>query len=125
MNDNEKLKSSDLFDFDNWTYNVLREDVDGNFFQKIFRGKDYKKSRYWISAVRKGPYMEKRNMEILCYYCLYDGKKRFQFRHPSRIYEYVKYWNNLQEPIDIIQHLRFKSDIESLPECLVFSSDDI
>ena len=126
MTDNEKLKSSDLFDFDEWTYNILREDVENNFFQKIFTFKKYR-TRYWIAAVRKGPYVERRDMEILCYYPMFGGKE-FCF-YPTRSlsggYYNIKYWNNCQEPMDIIQHLRAKLDVEALPENLVFSSDDI
>lgn len=130
MNDNEKLKSSDLFDFDKWTYNILREDVENNVFQKIFTFKKYR-TRYWISAVSKGPYVEKRNMEILYYYYYESFKKNFCF-HSSRtlarssVDSYkIKYWNNSQEPMDIIRQLRAKLDVEALPENLVFSSDDI
>jgi hypothetical protein len=126
MTDNERLKSSDLFDFDKWTYNILREDVENNLFQKIFTFKKYR-TRYWISAVRKGPYVEKRDMEILCYE-IYDHRE-FSFETPNWIlqssYKKIKYWNNSQEPMDIIRHLRAKLDVEALPENLVFSSDDI
>jgi len=123
MTDNERLKSSDLFDFDNWTYNVLREDVENNLFQKIFTFKKYR-TRYWISAVRKGPYMDRRDMEILCYKS-YD-REGVYFMPTERIdcFDVVKYWNNSQEPMDIIRHLRAKLDVEALPENLVFSSDD-
>ena len=133
MTDNERLKSSDIFDFDKWTYNILREDVENNLFQKIFTFKKYR-TRYWISAVRKGPYVEKRNMYILCYYddefySNYGLKKEFCFHSisylpKSSVYK-IKYWNNSQEPIDIITHLRAKLDVEALPENLVFSSEDI
>lgn len=124
MTDNQILKSSDLFDFDNWTYNILREDVENNFFQEIFTFKKYR-TRYWISAVRKGPYVEKRIMKILCSKS-YDSTQFF-FEFPDKItsYENIKYWNNSQEPMDIIRHLRAKLDVEALPENLVFSSDDI
>jgi hypothetical protein len=124
MTDNERLKSSDIFDFDKWTYNILREDVENNLFQKIFTFKKYR-TRYWISAVRKGPYVEKRDMKILCSKS-YDSTQ-FHFEFPAKItsYENIKYWNNSQEPMDIIQHLRVKLDVEVLPENLVFSSDDI
>jgi hypothetical protein len=126
MNDNQRLRRSDLFDFTKWTYNVLREDVEGDFFEKLFCGKDYKKTRYWISAVRKGPYVETRYMTILCYKS-YDDKRDFYFRSPEYMTpcDIVKYWYNSQEPIDIIQHLRAKLDITTLPENLIFSSDDI
>ena len=124
MTDNEKLKSSNLFDFDEWTYNILREDVENNFFQKIFTFKKYR-TRYWIAAVSKGPYVEKRDMQILCYKSYNHGQ--FYFRSPNWIssYDKIKYWNNSQEPMDIIRHLRAKLDVEALPENLVFSSDDI
>ena len=125
MNDNEKLKSSDLFDFDKWTYNILMEEIENNFFQKILTLKKYR-TRYWIAAVRKGPYVERRDMNILCYYYAY--RKVFCFsptRYPSGGFYKIKYWNNSQEPIDIIKHLRAKLDVDALPENLVFSSDDI
>ena len=134
MTDNERLKSSDLFAFDKWTYNILREDVENNFFQKIFTFKKYR-TRYWISEVSKGPYVEKRDMCILCYYDdeFYSNyglnKKEFCFYSTSylpnsSVYK-IKYWNNSQEPMDIIRHLRAKLDVEALPENLVFSSEDI
>jgi hypothetical protein len=125
MTDNERLKSSDLFDFDNWTYNILREDVKNNFFQEIFTFKKYR-TRYWIAAVRKGPYVKKRDMKILCYEIYVPGQ--FCFNSPNWIssgYYKIKYWNNSQEPMDIIRHLRAKLDVKALPENLVFSSDDI
>ena len=124
MTDNEKLKSSDLFNFDKWTYNVLREDVENNFFQKIFTFKKYR-TRYWIAAVRKGYYLEKRDLEILCHRSYDSTQFYFEPAKFIRSYDKIKYWNNSQEPMDIIQHLRAKLDVEALPENLVFSSDEI
>lgn len=123
ISENEKLMSTGLFDFDKWTYNVLREDVENNFLEKMFLMKNYR-TRYWITAVRKGPYVEKRYMEILCHYktpygCLY------RFLPSERVYYPIKYWSNPQEPTELLYRLRAKLDVESFPESLVFSSDDI
>jgi hypothetical protein len=123
MADNEEIANSKIFDFDKWTYNVLREDVENDFFRTLFQLKSYR-TRYWISAVRKGPYMEKRHMELLCFHYTPDGKE-FRWLPAHNLFYPVKYWGNSREPINLLQRLRAKHDVESLPESLVFCSDDL
>jgi len=123
MTDNEKLVNSKLFDFEKWSYNVLREDVENDFFRTLIQLKSYR-TRYWISAVRKGPYVEKKHMELLCYFYTPDGKD-FKFLPHDGLYYPVKYWEKSEEPINLLQRLRSRHEVESLPESLVFCSDDL
>jgi hypothetical protein len=116
----------ELFDFEKFTYNVLQETVPNNFIGSLLRCEP-ESTRYWISRVRKGPYLEKRQMSILCRSHSSLGDE-YTFAHPTSVggeYYKVVYWYRMNDPVNLIRGVRAKVDLETLPENLVLSSDDL
>lgn len=123
----DRLVSSGLFDFDKYTYHVLQEKARNNFWGSLLR-MEPESTRYWISRVSKGPYVEKRDLLLLCLSYSWGSEKWTpKFCEPCEIEDDCKvlYWYESQTPIDILQRVRAKSDVESLPESTILSSDDL
>lgn len=116
------LVSYELFDFEKFTYNVLQETVPNNFINSLLRLKT-ESTRYWISRVSKGPYVGKRYMFILCKSC--TGTYSFCSPPGSESLNKIVYWYRMDDPVNLIRGVRAKVDLESLPENLVLSSDDL
>ena len=63
-----------MFDFSEYVYEVAFDEVDTNFWERLFVGKE-KKMRFYIRHQRRTPFSQK-NEEIL-HYCTYS--KRYLF----------------------------------------------
>lgn len=125
--DADRLVSSGLFDFNEYTYHVHQEKAKNNFWGSLVR-LEQESTRYWISRVSKKPSKRNQDLYILCLFFSWETEKwEPDFCLPRHLNKHYKifYWYDQQTPIDILQRVRAKSDVESLYQSSIISSDDL
>jgi hypothetical protein len=111
---------STIFDFSEYVYDVIFEQVDTNFLERLFMGKE-QKMRYYIRYQRRTPF-SRQNEEIL-HYCTFG--KRYLFASLG-FYSNLKkpvYWDNSTEPERLLTNMMSKL-IQS-QDNVVFSTKDL
>lgn len=124
--DIDTIVSQKIFNFKLFNYGVSYEQIECWWLERLMRGR-YKK-RYWI--YRKGKYSVDgdKPADILFSYKSIDGL-RLIFAQPdyaSKQYHHkVMYWKNMQKPIDLIERVKARIDIDSLGDHSVFNTKDL
>lgn len=110
---------STIFNFSEYVYDVIFEQVDTNFLEKLFTGKE-KKMRFYIRRLEKvkRPYNSYYNNKLLHYSKLF---KEYEFPITDSMYKKLVYWDNATEPTEIITQAKYSNS----PDNVVFSSEDL
>lgn len=122
----DTIVSQKVFDFKLFNYGVSYEQIECWWLERFMRGR-YKK-RYWI--YRKGKYSvgDDKPADMLFSYKSIDGL-RLIFAQPdyaSKQYNHrVVYWGNMQKPVDLIERIKARIDVDSLSDHSVFNTKDL
>lgn len=110
---------STIFDFSEYVYDVIFEQVDANFLEKLFTGKE-KKMRFYIRQLQKvkRSYDSCYNNKLLHYCKLFNI---YEFPISDSSFKKLVYWNNATEPAEIITQAKYGNS----PDNVVFSSKDL
>jgi hypothetical protein len=110
---------STIFDFSEYVYEVIFEQVDANFWEKLFTGKE-KKMRFYIRQMHKvkRPYNSLYD-NVLLHYC--KLLKQYEFPITDIGFNNPVYWDNLTVPSEIITRAKYGNS----PDTVVFSSKDL
>jgi len=108
-----------IFDFSQFVYEVIFDEVDTNFWERLFTGKE-KKMRFYIRQMHKvkRPYNSFYD-NVLLHYC--KLLKQYEFPITDSMYNKPVYWNNSTEPSEIITRAKYSNS----PDIVVFSSKDL
>jgi hypothetical protein len=110
---------STIFDFSEYVYEVAFDEVDTNFWERLFVGKE-KKMRFYIRQIHKvkRPYKSVYD-NVLLQYC--KLLKQYEFPITASTFNKIVYWDNLTEPSEIITRAKCGNS----PDTVVFSSKDL
>jgi hypothetical protein len=110
---------STIFDFSEYVYDVIFEQVDTNFLEKLFTGKE-KKMRFYIRRMQK---VKRLHQSIYENKLLHYSKllKQYEFPITDSAFNELVYWNNSTEPAEIITQAKYSNS----PDNVVFSSKDL
>lgn len=123
------LESSENFNFQKYTYQVLFELRKTGFWERVFTGKDLKQV-YYIRRIQKSDYVE-HEPEILSKDIppLWLGYQFKNLKHRMKGLWETVYWNNPSEPQELITRMMSKfdgsSEIESDNDYVIFSTSDL
>lgn len=124
--DIDTIVSQKVFDFKLFNYGVSYEQVECWWLERLIRGR-YKK-RYWAYRKRKYDVGDGKPADMLFRYNSVDGD-RLAFSPPhfanSVSSHRVVYWGNMQKPIDLIERVKARIDIDSLGDHSVFNTKDL
>ena len=110
---------STIFDFSEYVYEVIFEQVDANFWERLFSGKE-KRMRFYIRRMYKvkRPYNSLYD-NVLLHYCKIS--KQYEFPITDSMYNKLVCWDNSTEPSEIIT----RAKCGNTPDTVVFSSKDL
>lgn len=114
------------FDFDFYHYGVAYDEVQVSGLTRLLSG-ERNRSRYWIFRQTKVRYKETKDIEVFCTSEDAWGEVHYLFYKTTEVSDKRKiiYFNNLEEPVSLLESLKSKLDGETLSNHTLFNTKDL
>lgn len=108
----------DIFNFEEFYYEVLFEEVNTNFWERLFTRKETK-NVYYIRQVHK---IYPKDITLLCEDKT-PGSLGYSFENNCRRYWTILYFDNPNDPQNLLTKMKYRNELKS--DNVIFSSKNL